>query len=288
MTRTDGDNDKSKSQDSKDIKVKSAFVICPIGKDGSASRVNSDRLLKYVIRNVMEALGYTVDRADQISEPGIITNQIVDKIINCDVLIADLSEGNPNVFYELAIRHGLKKPFIHMINANEKIPFDNAQVRTIQFDLTDLDSVDSAKTELEKQVKAIESGKSNAESPISVAFDLESLKGSGNSDQNMIAALFEEVSSMRNDMRDIRRSENRTRHSGIIKSKADVDFIVNSSGDEALINLYKRSKITSIDASRISLTSSLSFEEDTELELRLTKLLENATRRPWVVSILPF
>jgi hypothetical protein len=86
--------------------------------------------------------------------------------------VADLTGGNPNVFYELAIRHGLKKPFIHMIEAAESIPFDNAQVRTIPIDLTDLDSVDRAKKEVQSQIESIEKG-SSPESPISIAFDLE-------------------------------------------------------------------------------------------------------------------
>ncbi|MEO0500830.1 MAG: hypothetical protein AAF205_09785, partial [Pseudomonadota bacterium] len=92
------------------------FVISPIGKADSDTRKRSDKLLKYVISPVLENRGYHVERADKISEPGIITNQIVNKIVECDILVADLSELNPNVFYELAIRHGLKKPFIHIIN----------------------------------------------------------------------------------------------------------------------------------------------------------------------------
>lgn len=157
----------------KDKKRKTCFVICPIGADKSVSRERSDKVLKYIIKPVLETSGYHVERADQIDEPGIITNQIVKKIIECDILIADLTEGNPNVFYELAIRHGLKRPFIHMIDASEKIPFDNSQVRTIQFDIKDLDSVDSAKKQLLAQVTSIAGGEVIAESPISVAFDLE-------------------------------------------------------------------------------------------------------------------
>lgn len=152
---------------------KTCFVISPIGADGSPTRKRSDKLLKYLVERVMNPRGYVVERADKVGEPGIITNQIVRRIVDCDVLIADLTEHNPNVFYELAIRHGLKKPFVHPIDAKEKIPFDNAQVRAIQVDLTDLDSVEDACRQLEDQISSIEASDSIVESPISVAFDLE-------------------------------------------------------------------------------------------------------------------
>ena len=105
---------------------KTCFVISPIGADGSDTRKKSNKLLKYVIEPVLHSTGYIVERADQLSQPGIITNQIVRKILDADLLIADLADGNPNVFYELAIRHGSAKPFIHLLSSKEKIPFDNA------------------------------------------------------------------------------------------------------------------------------------------------------------------
>ena len=40
-------------------------------------------------------------------------------------------------FYELAIRHGLQKPFIHIVEDDEKIPFDIAGVKAIQINMND-------------------------------------------------------------------------------------------------------------------------------------------------------
>ncbi|WP_156323732.1 hypothetical protein [Citromicrobium sp. WPS32] len=267
---------------------KTAFVICPIGKEGGTSRKRSDRLLKYVIREVLEPKGYIVERADQLSEPGIITNQIVQKIVDCDILLADLSEGNPNVFYEFAIRHGLKKPFIHMIDASEKIPFDNAQVRTIQFDLADLDSVANVKLELGRQVDSIESGKSNAESPISVAFDLEQLRASGNTDQSVLAALFDEVSAMRSEMRSLRRIPTRKGAMPSPATEKEIYSIVSNYGKLDLIDKFSSASITSIEPGKLSLVTTLGKEEDFALEEELSELLISVTGRPWTVSVLPF
>lgn len=91
-------------------------------------------------------------------------------------MIADLTGRNPNVFYELAIRHTVKKPVIQMIEKGEAIPFDISTTRTIQIDHRDLDSVEKAKKELERQIRAIENTPTLVESPISTAIELQQLK----------------------------------------------------------------------------------------------------------------
>jgi hypothetical protein len=137
-----------------------------------------------------------VRRADKLGEPGIITNQIIHEIETADLVVADLSFGNPNVFYELAIRHVTRKPFVHVIQRGNRIPFDNAPVRAIDFDLTDLRSFDAAKKELRSQAAAaMEIGSS--ESPISMAATLESLRHSGNPNKIAIADVLAELTSLR-------------------------------------------------------------------------------------------
>lgn len=271
-----------------DDEPKSCFVICPIGKEGGTTRQRSDKLLRYVIKEVLEPK-YLVERADQLAEPGIITNQIVKKIVDCDILIADLTEGNPNVFYELAIRHGLKKPFIHIIDANEKIPFDNAQVRTIQIDLSDLDSVHRAKAELQNQISAIESGKTNAESPISVAFDLEALRTSGNSDESLLATLFEEVRSLRGEMRAIRRDKPpQMRLIAGPSSEKDLYEMLIQNGEFDLAARFDNATIHTFEPGNLILSTSDPIEEDQKFEQDLTEFLRKVSRRLWVVSVLPF
>jgi len=84
------------------------------------------------------------------------------------LVIADLTGSNPNVFYELAIRHGIRKPYIQMINKGERIPFDIKGIRTIEIDLADLDSVEKAKTRIDHQIKEFAKGH-KPDSPVSVA-----------------------------------------------------------------------------------------------------------------------
>ena len=176
---------------------KICFVISPIGEEGSEIRERSDQVLKHIITSSVEQLGYTIIRADKISEPGIITTQIIEHIVDAELVIADLTDKNPNVFYELAIRHAIRKPLVQMIKKGEVIPFDVAATRIIQFDLHSLDSVASAKDEIVSQVKSLEAGKSEVHNPISVSLDLKVLKESGNIEERSLADIVEAVSDLR-------------------------------------------------------------------------------------------
>ena len=176
---------------------KVCFVISPIGEEDSETRKRSDTVLKHIICGAVEQIGYEVIRADKISEPGIITTQIIQYIVDSPLVIADLTERNPNVFYELALRHAIRKPLVQLIKKGEPIPFDVAATRIIQFDIHDLDSVDSAKTEIISQVKTLEAGKSEMHNPISVSLDLKMLKESGNPEERSLADVVEAISDLR-------------------------------------------------------------------------------------------
>ncbi|MCH8617232.1 hypothetical protein LZ016_14135 [Sphingomonas sp. SM33] len=180
------------------MKPKTCFVICPIGDEGSEIRNDADLLHDFILKPVLSASPFSMSlsRADKLGEPGIITNQIIHAIETADLVVADLSMGNPNAFYEIAIRHVTRKPFIHLIRKGERIPFDNAPVRAIEFDLRDLRSVDNAKKELAIQVEAgLEKGSS--ESPVSMAATVESLRQSGNEEKIALADLLAEFAYLR-------------------------------------------------------------------------------------------
>jgi hypothetical protein len=89
---------------------KTCFVIAPIGEPASEIRKRSDQVFTYVITPAVQECGYTALRADQISEPGLIDSQVIERIVNDPLVIADLTGHNPNVFYELALRHALSLP----------------------------------------------------------------------------------------------------------------------------------------------------------------------------------
>ncbi len=118
---------------------KLCFVIAPIGAPDTETRKRSDQVLKHVLAKTLEPLGYTVLRADKISQPGLITLQVLEAGLTADLVVADLTDQNPNVFYELAVRHAIEKPIIHIIDSVQAIPFDVSDFRTIKFDYRDLE-----------------------------------------------------------------------------------------------------------------------------------------------------
>lgn len=174
-------------------KPNTCFVISPIGEPSTDIRRQSDNVFKHIISKAIEPLGYQAIRADQISEPGIITTQVIEQIIDAPLVIADLSHHNPNVFYELAVRHAAHKPLIMIISRGEEIPFDVSTNRAIQYDLNDLDTVEKAKEEIAKQVKSLENVKRQPDNPISNTLLLADLKKSGDLEQRSIADIMERL-----------------------------------------------------------------------------------------------
>jgi len=172
------------------------FVIAPIGKEGSDIRLRSDKILNHILRPVALDCGYRTVRADEISEPGSITTQIIDHVLNDPMVIADLTGSNANVFYELAIRHVIRKPYVQIIQKGERIPFDVAGMRTVEIDHTDLDSVAQAKEEIKKQITHTAKNPTKVESPVSTAIDFESLRRSGDPEKRQLADIMTAVQNL--------------------------------------------------------------------------------------------
>lgn len=114
---------------------------------------------------MIKQYGYTLNRADRMGKTGMIINHIIKQLFDSDLVIADLTDFNANVFYELAIRHITQKPCIQMMKRGQKVPFDVSGIETIFFDI-DLANAEFAKNELCKQIELIEQGKFNKTNPI--------------------------------------------------------------------------------------------------------------------------
>lgn len=184
-------------EDKVDKAEKACFVIAPIGEADSETRKRSDQVLKHIIRPAVQLCGYEAVRADEIDKPGIITSQVIQRVVNDPMVVADLTERNPNVFYELAIRHALRKPLVQLIKKGERIPFDVVGTRTIQVDHRDLDSVEGAKNEIIEQIRSLERDAADIETPISVSLDLQLLRQSENPEERSLADLVAAVADLR-------------------------------------------------------------------------------------------
>jgi hypothetical protein len=117
------------------------FYITPIGSDDSEERKHADLFMSSLIEPALAELGLTVVRADKIGEPGMITSQVLEYLKRSRLAIADLSYLNPNVFYEVALRHALRLPVVQLIRKADRLPFDVNQLRSLVFDTTDIYSL---------------------------------------------------------------------------------------------------------------------------------------------------
>jgi hypothetical protein len=146
---------------------KLCFVVGPIGADDSADRVRADWLLEMVIEPVMvDFPQFAVKRADKISIPGMIDAQIINALLTADLVIADLSNLNPNAFYEIGIRHMAQKPIIHMQAADEKIPFDVSLFRSIKYSIVRPRDLREARTVLKSQIDAVLASGYRVDNPV--------------------------------------------------------------------------------------------------------------------------
>lgn len=73
-------------------------------------------------------------RVDEIARPGSITRDIVEGILDADIVIADLTSRNPNVFYELGIAHSAGNKTIMTAQSLQDVPFDIANYRVLIYE----------------------------------------------------------------------------------------------------------------------------------------------------------
>ncbi len=151
---------------------KICFVIAPIGSDGSEERKHSDMVLESLITRALEADKYEIIRADQIAMPGMISGQVIEHLLKSALVIADLSFHNPNVFYELATRHLVGTPTVHLIRKGDAIPFDLKDFRTITIDTSDkydlVAKLDTYRAEIANHVRQAMQGGESSDNPLRV------------------------------------------------------------------------------------------------------------------------
>jgi hypothetical protein len=182
---------------------KTCFVIGPIGEPKSEIREWADKILNYVIEPAVKKCGYEKPiRADQISKSGMITFEVVQHLIFDNLVIADLTGRNANVYYELGIRHSVRKPFVQLIRDTEEIPFDAKDLRTIKIGI-DVEVATKASSALEAYIPEVEKLGVNINTPISIVADIEVLRTSGRSQEQAIGELLAKMEGLREGIKNL-------------------------------------------------------------------------------------
>lgn len=118
------------------------FMVMPFGKKPTGEKqgagpaeVNFNLLWDKALRPAIERLGYEAVRADEDLGP-LIIEEMLERLTLADLVIADLTLSNANVYYEIGIRHGSKDTGCVLISADwSKQLFDVAQMRQVRYPL---------------------------------------------------------------------------------------------------------------------------------------------------------
>ena len=145
------------------------FVAMPYGtKEG----IEFNKVYSEYIKPTLESLGFEVFRADEELRAGNIRTDMFQELLLADLVIVDLSIDNPNVWYELGVRHALRSRGVVQIQCQrDHLPFDVYVDRTLRYHLNngvpDPDYLEADKAALSKfAVETIESWQGRKISPV--------------------------------------------------------------------------------------------------------------------------
>jgi len=154
---------------------KTCFVVMGFGQktdyQANPPRVlDLDRTFKNIIQPAVEACGVECIRADKIIHSTVIDKPMYERLLDADLVIADLSTSNANAIYELGVRHALRpRTTIVMAESNFAFPFDFNHLSILKYTHlgTDIgyDEVMRVREELQKKIKAL-IDKDETDSPV--------------------------------------------------------------------------------------------------------------------------
>ena len=105
------------------------FVLMPFREDLKTVYTEA-------IKTACEQAGFKAVRADELIGPYNIHRDIIEYIFSSDAIVADLTDCNPNVFYELGVAHAIANKTIMIMQKGQKPPFDIHNYRSIPYDLS--------------------------------------------------------------------------------------------------------------------------------------------------------
>lgn len=118
-----------------------AFVAMPFGvkKDSQGNEIDFSRVYTELIRPALEAAGLEVFRADEEERAGDIRTDMFQELLLADLVVADITLDNPNVWYELGVRHALRARGVVLISGG-RMPtaFDLYTDRKLRYSIKDL------------------------------------------------------------------------------------------------------------------------------------------------------
>jgi hypothetical protein len=147
------------------------FVSMPFGVEpsGAGGTIDFDAVYKNIIAPAIEAAGLDALRADEDQTGGIIHKPMYERLILCEFAVADLTSANANVFYELGLRHAVRRQSTVIIFAEgRRLPFDVNGLRALPYKLTPEGTPTGADKTIQALTGLLEAAKrdANTDSPL--------------------------------------------------------------------------------------------------------------------------
>jgi len=149
---------------------KSAFVIMPFSP--TASEKNWTEIFDTVFKPAIEECGYACERA--APSTGSLIISIVESLRRADLVIADVTDRNPNVFYELGVRHSLRRGTIIVSQDGEHVPSDLRGYWYLTYGLRPR-QVLQFKSAIRKIIAAIRKAPNRSDNPVADYLDREQI-----------------------------------------------------------------------------------------------------------------
>ncbi len=257
---------------------KACFIITPIGPDDSIIRRQADGVIDAVIEPVLMDLGFEVTVAHRMNEGGSITRQVIQNVINSELVVANLTGLNPNVMYELAIRHAIRKPLVQICEKDTNLPFDISEQRTI-FYTNDMKGTVELKTNFKAMVaNAIEDDK--IDNPIYRAIQSDIIINStdiADSDKYLLSRMDQLESNIMRMMKNIKGPNDNSFNSSSIKTDILKYYTQNERQriQNVLLNIVDKSKFTTYEAQESLRDIGIELDLDTVRELVFQMISDN-------------
>jgi hypothetical protein len=154
------------------------FMIMPYGRkptqaepDQGPGTINFDALWERVYLPVLSDLGYDAVRADQ-DAGALIINQMIERLYFSELVLADLTAPNGNVYYEVGIRHAMQEKGCVLLAADWARPlFDVAQMRSIRYPLSEGEITEQTAEKAQEAIRGAIAELSEGPSPVYTALN---------------------------------------------------------------------------------------------------------------------
>jgi hypothetical protein len=183
--------------------TRDAFVIMPFSKTATRTEAEWTETYEHVFLPAFKDCHYACERSQPMT--GSLAASIIDRLRCARIVLADITDRNPNVFYELGIRHCLKKGTILAAQGAHNLTSDLMGYWFVNYDRTP-SAVTSFRSEISRLVALIEADPEKSDNPVSDYLDKEHINIQGYLRRDVIkklGALYTELTGLKNVVRQV-------------------------------------------------------------------------------------